>query len=64
MLLHKSVDFRTVFKKDLDQIKWVVDRADPGGEGGRLEWIDESPTTGTETAQDEEEGEGDEGMEE
>ncbi|GAA5858152.1 hypothetical protein JCM5353_005948, partial [Sporobolomyces roseus] len=45
MLIHNSVDFRTVTVNDLDQIRWVVDEKDPGGEGGRLEWIDQLPGT-------------------
>jgi len=56
MLIHESVDFRTVTVNDLELIKWVVDEKDPGGEGGRLEWIDQLPVTG--------EQEGEEGMEE
>jgi len=44
-LIHNSVDFRTVTVNDLDQIRWVVDEKDPGGEGGRLEWIDQLPST-------------------
>lgn len=45
MLIHNSVDFRAVTVNDLDQIRWVVDEKDPGGEGGRLEWIDQLPST-------------------
>lgn len=58
MLIHESVDFRTDTVNDLELIKWVVDEKDPGGEGGRLEWIDQLPATM------EEEGEGEKGMEE
>lgn len=44
--IHPTVDFRHVTVNDLPFIHWVPD-ADPeasieaGGEGGRLEWIDE-----------------------
>ncbi|BGO92343.1 hypothetical protein NBRC10512_002020 [Rhodotorula toruloides] len=46
MIVHPTVDFRHVTVNDLPLIHWVPD-ADPeaskaaGGEGGRLEWIDE-----------------------
>ncbi|GAA6064692.1 hypothetical protein JCM10212_002410 [Sporobolomyces blumeae] len=41
MVVHPSVDFRSVTVNDLPQIVWVDDEQDPGGEGGRLEWIDQ-----------------------
>jgi len=41
MVIHPSVDFHAVTVNDLSQIRWVVDVNDPGGEGGRLEWIDD-----------------------
>ncbi|BGP33015.1 hypothetical protein JCM10296v2_004804 [Rhodotorula toruloides] len=46
MIVHPTVDFRHVTVNDLPLIQWVPD-ADPeaskaaGGEGGRLEWIEE-----------------------
>ncbi|GAA5875175.1 hypothetical protein JCM1840_007272 [Sporobolomyces johnsonii] len=40
MIVHPSVDFRHVNVGELAQIRWVEDPNDPGGEGGRLEWID------------------------
>ncbi|GAA6017576.1 hypothetical protein JCM11491_005289 [Sporobolomyces phaffii] len=42
MALHPSVDFRSVTVNDLTSIHWVVDEHDPGGDGGRLEWIDQA----------------------
>jgi hypothetical protein len=41
MVVHPSVDFRSVTVNDLSQIKWIVDKEDPGGDGGRLTWIDQ-----------------------
>ncbi|BGP25495.1 proteophosphoglycan ppg4 [Rhodotorula toruloides] len=55
MIVHPTVDFRHVTVNDLPLIHWVPD-ADPeaskaaGGEGGRLEWIDEDDEEGEELA--------------
>ncbi|GAA5873090.1 hypothetical protein JCM16303_006936 [Sporobolomyces ruberrimus] len=46
MIIHPSVDFRSVSVNDLPQIHWVADEKDPGGEGGRLEWLDQVPEGG------------------
>ncbi|GAA5824369.1 hypothetical protein JCM11251_000392 [Rhodosporidiobolus azoricus] len=43
MIVHPTVDFRSVTVHDLPLIKWVDDPDDPDGAGGRLEWIDELP---------------------
>ncbi|GAA5914238.1 uncharacterized protein JCM6883_000784 [Sporobolomyces salmoneus] len=43
MVIHPSVDFTSVTVNDLALIHWVVDEKDPGGDGGRLEWIDQIP---------------------
>ncbi|GAA5851633.1 hypothetical protein JCM3766R1_002013 [Sporobolomyces carnicolor] len=46
MVVHPSVDFRCVTVNDMAQIRWRADANDPGGEGGRLEWIDDDPGQG------------------
>ncbi|GAA5939110.1 hypothetical protein JCM1841_003357 [Sporobolomyces salmonicolor] len=59
MIVHPSVDFRHVNVGELTQIRWVEDPNDPGGEGGRLEWID-APGPEGDTQGGHEEDDGDE----
>ncbi|GAA6040074.1 hypothetical protein JCM8097_004769 [Rhodosporidiobolus ruineniae] len=60
MIVHPTVDFRQVSVNDLPLIRWVDDPLDPGGAGGRLEWVEEEAVeaaAGVKDEEDEESGE-------
>ncbi|GAA5916374.1 hypothetical protein JCM6882_000869 [Rhodosporidiobolus microsporus] len=69
MIVHPTVDFRSVAVHDLPLIQWVDDPEDPDGAGGRLEWIEELPDAagagaGSREERSEEEDDDEGGMEE
>ncbi|GAA5936362.1 C2H2-type zinc finger protein [Sporobolomyces koalae] len=39
MVVHPSIDFRFITVHQLSELVWIEDSTDPGGDGGRLEWI-------------------------